>query len=342
MKVVSFFSSEYPLTKRIAGVIRSLTYNGFGRTLLKINDKYKFTTFNNTRRFIKFCKTCEHPFNRIRRRAIARKIRRNSKNAVLLSEEQGYKILAPGMIPESDKVIAACQKFYRESQTKLQNLVGKTNFCYMLLQTAADEYDLKLNSSDIYDLTLIPGLTEFALSPTLLEAAAGYLGEAPVLAGVTIYASFPNDAKIGSQLFHIDKDDFRQVKFIFAITDAHEENAPFTFLPADKAQCVEEKLGETFYGRVADEAAYDVVGKDAAVKFLGPAGSCLIIDTGRCLHYGSRGNKQFRCLLEIQFMSRFNSGEPSFYFSCVKAEKLPDHLTSLQRLALTGIKFIED
>jgi len=342
MDVAKIFSSEYPIKKRIVGLAKSLTNNGFGRTILKINDKYNFTSFNKARKFIKWCKICLHPLDKLRRNAVARKVQRDSKKACLLSEKTGYAILPPGTIPGSDKIVAACQKFYRDSQQKLENLMDKTPFCYMLLETEEDEYDLRLSSEDIYDLRLVPGLTEFALNPVLIEAAAGYLGEVPILAGVTLYASFPNETKVGSQLFHVDKGDFRQVKFCFLITDATEKNGPFTFLPADKAEKVAEKINEDFFQRVSDEAVYSVVNESDVVKLLGPAGSCLIVDTGRCLHYGSRGNKKTRCLLEIQYMSPFNTSEPSFYFSCVKAEKLPSDLSFLQKLAIARTQFIKN
>src|SRR3990167_1051201 len=294
------------IVRRILGVIQSLMTNGVGRTLLKINDKYQLTTFNKARKYIKCCKMLRHPIDSQRRRQIARKLTHHSSHALLVSEKTGYRILKPGTIPGSDQIVSKCRKLYDASLSELQKKMGQEVFAYLLLANQSGMHDVTLSSGDVYDLTLIPSLTEFVLSPTLVEAASCYLGEVPILAGVTVYVSFPNVTKVGSQLYHLDKGDFRQVKFIFAITDAHEENGPFTFIPADQVSAVEKTIGAGLYTRVPDEQVYAVISKEEVVKFLGPMGSCLIIDTGRCLHYGSRGNTQFRCLLEIQYMSRFN------------------------------------
>ena len=340
MKITGLFSSPLSFRKRVVGVTQSLTKNGFGRTLLKINDKYQFTTYNNARKFIKFCKICSHPIETMKRRKAARQLIKKSPYASLIPQETAYNILPPDTIAGSGKIVAACRELYERSLPELQAQTDKDSFSYLLLDAHTDARDVSLSSNDVYNLRLIPGLTEFVFSPTLIEAASCYLGSTPILAGVTQYVSLPNNTLEGSQLFHVDKGDFRQVKFIFAITDVHEENGPFTFIPADKALRVKKQLGNDFYKRIPDDTVYEAAGNDAAVKLLAPSGSCLIIDTGRCLHYGSRGNKQFRCLLEIQYMSPFNSVEPSFYFSNVKTENLPHHFSHLQKMVLGKMKRI--
>ena len=54
--------------------------------------------------------------------------------------------------------------------------------------------------------------------------------------------------------------------------------------------------------RIPDDCVERVLGLDAATKLVGPAGSSAFVDSARCLHYGSRGNRRDRLLLSIQFL----------------------------------------
>ena len=111
-------------------------------------------------------------------------------------------------------------------------------------------------------------------------------------------------------------------------------------IPADKTTLAlgDRQVG-TSLGRLSDKEIYDVVSSDNKVQLMGPAGSCWAADTTRCLHYGSRGNKKLRCHLQIQFVSRFSPAETLFHFSKVNA-KLPEKLSKLQKMALSGTRFV--
>ncbi len=341
MKFLELFKSDLNIFQRIAGVCRTLREDGWGRTLLRVNRKYRFITYRQMRTIIKFFRVMGHPLDYSRRRLMAKKIAQHSIYRDMLPQKTGYRLLTPEEIPFAQKAIENCREFLNKKAAFLKENEnnGKEIYLYLLIENQG--HNITMKKADVYNLQQIPGLTELVLSPALLETATCYLGEVPILAGVTIYASLPNSTLGGSQLFHLDKGDFRQVKFIFAIADVTEESGPFTFIPADKGAIAEKKLGETSYGRVSDADIYGIVGEDAAVRCIGDSGSAVIVDTGRCFHYGSRNITKTRCLLQVQYLSRCSIGEPLFYLSQGRIEKL-NNLTKLQKMALSHINVITE
>lgn len=336
MKVAALFTSNHNIFQHILGVFRTISEDGVGRTLLIINRKYHFISYHKMRVFIKLLNILAHPYDYMKRRRMAKVVAKKSLYKDRLPKKTSYCMLAPDEIQYANSVIENCRIFLdKKTSIFAQN---KRTFMHLLIEDETENYDVSEKKKNIYNLQQIPGLTELALSTPLLETASSYLAEVPILASVNIYASLPNDTMEGSQLYHIDKGDFRQVKFIFAISDVTEDHGPFTFVPADKTVRVKEKLGEAFYGRVEDKTIYDLFGADISIKMLGPSGSLIIIDTGRCLHYGSRHIKKPRCVLEIQYMSRFSIAEPATQLAKLRIEKL-QQLNALQKKALMGVNF---
>ena len=80
-----------------------------------------------------------------------------------------------------------------------------------------------------------PDLVDFALSETLLAPATQYLGMVPYLTRVDLVYSVSRgtDEKIESQLFHLDHEGLRQLKYFIYLYDVGEPEGPFTFLPAE-------------------------------------------------------------------------------------------------------------
>jgi len=330
---------KHSIAKRIIGTSKSLRKNGFGRTIIKINTKYKFTSDYKARRLIKLFKKIFSPMDMLQRFSMARKLQRHSAYADFVSKKMGYQAMKLSDIPEASKAITSCREYLEKLNPKIQSLVGQETFIHPLQEEHSDYTGIA--KAGIYNLRDIPGLTELMLSPTMIEMASCYLGEVPVVASVVLYISLPNDTMIGSQMYHSDAEDFRQVQFIFAITDIEEDCGPFTLIPADKSKPIlDERYARSTVGRLSDEDVYDVVGgSDAKIKLLGSAGSCWAVDTTRCLHYGSRGNNKVRCHLQIQFVSRFSPAEPLFHFSGVNAS-VSDKLSKLQKMVAAKIKFV--
>ncbi len=153
-----------------------------------------------------------------------------------------------------------------------------------------------------------PEIMDVALSEDILRAAAGYYGQVPRLYRVAIWWSPPNDTLQGSQLFHYDGLDNRQAKVFINLHKVTPEAGPLYFLDAAQSAIFNAKVGYS-KARIADEDVFSVFKPEELHSGSGPAGEGLILDTGRCLHYGSRQNSEGRLIFMINF-SRVNCVEP--------------------------------
>ena len=139
----------------------------------------------------------------------------------------------------------------------------------------------------------------FALSDDLISTVSHYFDEVPVISRIDLWWSPPNESMAESQLYHYDGEDKSQLKVILLVNDVDADTGPFTFVDAAGSA----KVGATrrHSERLDDDAVETIAGKSAVTSLMGPAGSVGIVDTSRCLHYGSRGNSKERLLMMIQF-----------------------------------------
>ena len=163
------------------------------------------------------------------------------------------------------------------------------------------------------DLRRNPDLVEFALSEQLLGPVTQYLGMVPYLTRVDLVYSVSRgtDEKIESQLFHLDHEGLRQVKYFIYVYDVDEPEGPFTFLPADTSFRVVNDVrswrkhngrGDVESRRYLDDEIAAVHAAQDIVTVKGRAGSGVAVDTSRCLHLGSRVRPgAFRLVLYLQY-----------------------------------------
>ena len=187
----------------------------------------------------------------------------------------------------------------REKQTKF--LSRKQSFYRHLLK---DE-----------DLRQHPELVDFALSDAMLGPVAQYLGMVPYLTLVDLVYSTSRgtEEKIESQLFHLDHEGLRQVKYFIYLYDVDDAEGPFTFLPADTSFRVVNDVrkwrhrhgrGHVEARRYLDEEIAAVGAAGDIVEVKGPVGAGVAVDTSRCLHLGSRIRPgAFRLVLYLQYCS---------------------------------------
>jgi hypothetical protein len=157
----------------------------------------------------------------------------------------------------------------------------------------------------VTDLAPSSTLLRFALDPEVVAAAALYLGIVPVLTQITILASpaIPGPLS-GSQLFHSDWEDVRQVKVFVACSSVADENGPLTAISARVSRRVKDEVGYRYGGRafrLPDERVAPLLTANDVTAFTGPAGSTTFIDTSSCLHYGSRVHPGAEERLVVQF-----------------------------------------
>lgn len=144
----------------------------------------------------------------------------------------------------------------------------------------------------LHDLDPTSPLVQFALHPRVLAPVADYLGMVPRLGGITLLRSLPTAGPpAGSQLFHCDYEDVRQVKIFVHCTETSAANGPLHVIPAGDSQRIRDALGYR-YGdegfRVEDATIGGFVSDDAVAVVAGPPGTIVLVDTSSCFHYGSR------------------------------------------------------
>jgi len=154
------------------------------------------------------------------------------------------------------------------------------------------------------DLMQHPEIIEFALRDELLLAASEYLGQVPRLVNLGLWRSPHSESKYWrapkSQEYHYDHRDSRQVKIFINLTSVSEDSGPLKFLPADSCERFNSRVGYT-KGKIPDEIVYSVCSREEVMDNCGDAGMGVLVDTGRCLHYGSRRSSRDRLLLMISY-----------------------------------------
>ena len=162
--------------------------------------------------------------------------------------------------------------------------------------------------TETQDLLDHPEIMDVALNEDILRAAAAYYGQVPRLYRVAVWWSPPNDTLQGSQLFHYDGLDNRQAKVFINLKEVTPESGPLYFLDAAQSDEFDAKVGYS-KARIADEDVFSIFKPGDLHSAAGPAGEAFILDTGRCLHYGSRKNSEGRLIFMINY-SRVNCVEP--------------------------------
>ena len=100
-----------------------------------------------------------------------------------------------------------------------------------------------------------------------------------------------------SRLFHLDPEDFTQVRMFLNVIDIRREQGPLTFLPADVSDTALARLWrddrknrarKPELRRWTDEEILTRAGMSPCIELVGPSGSGAFVDTSRCAHFGSR------------------------------------------------------
>lgn len=154
------------------------------------------------------------------------------------------------------------------------------------------------------DLIDIPDVMDIVFNAELYGAITQYLGQVPWLVTLKLWWTLPNQTAVRSQLYHYDHRDTRQAKVFINLNDVGEDSGPLHFLPAVSSLEVDRRIGYS-QGDYSDAQVYSCCPVDKVIKTTGPQGAGYIVDTARCLHYGSRGNVRERLVLMICY-SRVN------------------------------------
>ena len=148
-------------------------------------------------------------------------------------------------------------------------------------------------------------LVKLAMSPPILKVVSDYFGYLPILYRLNaLYSRNDIIYENSSQFFHLDPEDFRQVKIFLYLNDINEEAGPFCLLNAQASREVSQKLNYR-KGRLKDEEVFAIAGRQNFFELTGKAGTLIFVDTSQCYHFGSRPGSQPRKVIMIQYISPF-------------------------------------
>ncbi|MDE0943435.1 MAG: hypothetical protein OSB58_13515 [Alphaproteobacteria bacterium] len=238
-------------------------------------------------RLVKKRRQWAHPIAVAARRRDARAMAARSAWSSFVPDDKGFALIVPEELPDLAEAVAACQRLYNAKQSRDPE-INKKPFFFNLL--------------DIADLDAEPALLDFALSDAMIEIASGYIGMVPRLHAIGLYVSPVNDSTMSSQMFHLDGQDFRQLKCFVNVHDVGDDDGPFSFLPADKSDHVARTLGHYWGdGRLEDDDVFGVVDKEDVVALTGGPGTAGLVDPSRCLHFGSRARENTRIVFMFHY-----------------------------------------
>ena len=254
-------------------------------------------------RIARYLNIAASPLAQLQRRRTAAAIiraRRASPNKIVISRRDGYAFVAPNALPEIGPAVAEAAEVYATAAEK-HALEFRTR--------RASKKEFMQYASQGGETSRCRDIMKLALSRALIDAVTEYLGELPVIGNASIMVSVPNDSQVASQLYHLDFADEKQVKLFVYVDAVTLDNGPFTFTPVP----VTEELLKTYNydrGRLSIEQVQEAVGPEREIQVTGSAGTALLCDTSRCLHYGSNRNKSTRVVILIQYVSHAVPEQP--------------------------------
>ena len=139
--------------------------------------------------------------------------------------------------------------------------------------------------------------------PLILQIVKNFLGDRGKYIGCQLVWSFP--AKAGkseqnafSQLFHIDTDDWRFLKFFWYLTEVDELSGPHVVIAGShQGKLFRHQLAA---GRYTDDVIHNAYGRNNEVVIVGPAGTGFVEDT-TAYHKGQHPVSRDRLMLVLEF-----------------------------------------
>ncbi len=145
----------------------------------------------------------------------------------------------------------------------------------------------------------------FLTSKYLIDKVSNYLGCIPLLIYSSVWFSDNQEKFVGSsQEYHLDHEDYKQVKGFLYLEDIDENNGAMSLFSPEKSKKVIEELNYNTSPnkkRVKDDtfAKYET----EKVVCMGKKGTLYLVDTSKCFHCGARKSLKSRLLLTFQFIT---------------------------------------
>lgn len=248
----------------------------------------------------------------------ARRITKIAKCIIFWKEELKRKTLASGYnVRTMDRKIAmdiSNQGFAKTNLSRLSMCSELLSACetvveqWRALDSASraslaemDAKQFRPNILEKRDLLTTPIFLRFATSQDILNPVICYLKTIPVLAEVTLWWTFKNDLLQQSQRFHLDQEDYKQVKVFVNIWRVDIENGPLTIVPLEASKAIYQSVRQP-YGRIEDEQVFAKCPEAEILSLTGGKGEVAFVDTTRLYHMGSRARQGERLVLVFHYV----------------------------------------
>lgn len=206
-----------------------------------------------------------------------------------ISREEGYRLFGQDLFPQLPEIVVACNAIFNSRKSEIVDCTQYNKPYFYNILTPED-------------LCQHPVLIRFALSPAVIDAVSGYLGQTPRLHSMGVFYTEVNDSVAGSQMYHVDGDALSQVKCFVNIWEVGVGSGPFTFLP--KRYCSHAVRNKGLLKLLSDDEVANIASVSKQVEVIGMPGSGVFVDTSQCLHQGSRARENSRLVFQFQYITR--------------------------------------
>jgi hypothetical protein len=210
------------------------------------------------------------------RRGVARDLAAGLDPAFRVDRRDGYRMLAPTVLPSIDEVGAIGRSLIRGAT--LADGEANTGKQFSRVRLATREQRI--------------ALLRVALDRRVLAMVADYLGVLPVITEADYFCSFPIAGPFTkSQLWHCDCDAGDVFKLFIYCDDVTADDGPLQLIEATESGRIRDAIGYRYAGsryRVSDAVMDRHVSSAQIHSVTGSAGTAFVVETTRCFHRGSR------------------------------------------------------
>ena len=233
----------------------------------------------------------------------------------LIDRNEGYKFITLSKLNEKD--------------TNINEVLNEINYYLKYLDInkfkSSDDGIISLKSSKDFNFES-PEL-KFVTNKYLIEIVSRYLNCIPLLTNLSLWYS-PNDKfyENSSQEYHLDHEDYRQVKGFLFINDVDLESGPLNIINVLQSNQIQNLINYKLTKskkRVDDLTIKNLKKNHLDINeniMIGNSGDLLLCDTSSCFHLGSRLGNKPRFILAFQFITPFGF---SMDWDWKNYEKLP-------------------
>lgn len=227
-----------------------------------------------------------------RRKQKAEELLSSGHGMVSINPQEGYVITRADQIEGLMELIPLLQGFAARK-------LAEIDVPQLLKQRSLEGQPIKpfyFNIMTRTNLRAMPELVDFTVSDGILRVLVPYYGLLPELSHMAVFVSgfsdpfIPGSKALGTQCLHVDNHDLRHVKLFCFLSDVNELDGPLTLLPADKSAWLLRKTGRQWRtSPFRDDSEFlRYFDEKDLIRVTGPAGTVAIVDTTKCLHFGSR------------------------------------------------------